>query len=57
MTGGQARESVTEAGGAGCIELSHESIACIYLSVKTNRKYKKKKRIGEGCDDRGSRGA
>jgi len=39
--GRNARDSVAGVGGAGGIEFSHEIIACVYLFVKTNRKYKK----------------
>jgi hypothetical protein len=46
-TGRKARNSETEVGGAGCIELSHKIMVCIYLPVKTNRKYNKTRRIAE----------
>jgi hypothetical protein len=37
---------------AGCIESSHKILALIYLLVKTNRKYQKRKRIEQRRDDR-----
>ena len=48
-----AREARNSAREADCIRPSREIVAYIYLSVKTNRKYKKKKRIGELRDDGG----
>jgi len=49
-TGRKARDSVKEVGGAGYIEFSHKIIAYIYLLVKINRKYNKKKRIGKASN-------
>jgi hypothetical protein len=52
-TGRKARDSVRGVGVADCIEYSHQSIVYIYLLVKINRKYKKRRRIGGRLDDRG----